>query len=236
MIKLHAERTLEARVKLYYSLHTPAETPAPLLIALHGYGDNKNWMMREAREIAPDGFAIAALQGFHQHMKEPKDTGGTPVYSYGYGFGWLTNFRPEDSIALHHGALLDMIGQLSDEGVADKSRVFLLGFSQTCALNYRFAFTHAEILRGVAGICGGLPGDWETSERYRHTEAAVLHLAGARDEYYPPARTADYAARLALRAREVEFKSYDAAHELNAAMREDLRAWLTTHAARDFDK
>lgn len=225
--KRHVERTLDARVKLYYNLHTPSETPAPLLVALHGYGDNKNWMLREARDFAPDGFAIAALQGFHQHLKEPKEAGG----ALGYGFGWLTNFHPEESVALHHGALLDLIGQLIEEGVADKSRVFLLGFSQTCALNYRFAFTHAEILRGVAGICGGLPGDWETSELYRHTEAAVLHLAGTRDDYYPPARTADYAARLALRARDVEFKSYDAAHELNAAMREDLRAWLTAHAA-----
>jgi predicted esterase len=221
------ERTLDARVKLYYDLYTPAtaKTPAPLLIALHGYGNNKSWMMREAREIAPAGFSVAALQGFHQHLKEPKEKGG----ELRHGFGWLTNFHPEESVALHHGAVLDMIEQLVGEGVADRARIFLLGFSQTCALNYRFAFTHAEILRGVAGICGGLPGDWETSERYRNTEAAVLHLAGVRDEFYPPARTKDYAARLSLRARDVEFKSYDAGHELNAAMRADVRAWLEAH-------
>jgi phospholipase/carboxylesterase len=219
------ERTLDAQVKLYYDLRRASETAAPLLIALHGYGSNKNWMMREARELAPDGFAVAALQGFHQHLKEPKEPGG----ALRYGFGWLTNFHPEDSVALHHRALLDMIAQLTDEGVADPNRIFLLGFSQTCALNYRFAFTHAGVLRGVVGICGGLPGDWETGEQYRHTQAAVLHLAGARDDVYPPARVADYAARLSLRARDVEFKSYDAAHELSAAMREDVRAWLQAH-------
>jgi phospholipase/carboxylesterase len=219
------ERTLDAQVKLYYDLHAPAETPAPLLIALHGYGSNKNRMIREARELAPEGFAFAALQGFHQHLKEPKEQGG----ALRYGFGWLTNFHPEDSVALHHRALLDMIRQLVEEGVAALGRVFLLGFSQTCALNYRFAFTHAGVLRGVIGICGGLPGDWETSERYHNTEAAVFHLAGARDEFYPPARVSDYAARLSLRARDVEFKSYDAAHELSPAMRVDVRAWLQAH-------
>jgi predicted esterase len=114
--------------------------------------------------------------------------------------------------------------------VADRARIFLLGFSQTCALNYRFAFTHAEILRGVVGICGGLPGDWETGERYRHTGAAVLHLAGTRDEHYPPAMVSDYAARLSLRARDVELKSYDAAHELTGAMRADVHAWLAARA------
>jgi predicted esterase len=55
----------------------------------------------------------------------------------------------------------------------------------------------------------------------------VLHLAGARDEFYPPARVEDYAARLSERAQDVEFRSYDdAAHELTPAMREDVRAWL----------
>ncbi|MCA1556756.1 MAG: dienelactone hydrolase family protein, partial [Acidobacteria bacterium] len=164
----------------------------------------------------------AALQGFHQHLKVPKEK-DAPL---GYGFGWLTNFHPEDSVTVHHRALLDLVAQLVAEGVADPASIFLLGFSQTCALNYRFAFTHAQTLRGVVGICGGMPGDWETSETYQDTEAAVLHLAGSRDEFYPPARVADYAARLSQRARDVEFKSYDAAHELTPAMRADVRAWL----------
>jgi phospholipase/carboxylesterase len=115
---------------------------------------------------------------------------------------------------------------LTGEGIIDPARVFLLGFSQTCALNYRFAFTHARHLRGVVGICGGLPGDWETGERYQNTEAAVLHLAGARDEFYPPTLVAGYAARLAVRARDAEVRSYDAGHELTPAMRADVRAWL----------
>ena len=222
MSNLPIERTLDARVKLYYDLYAPAATPAPLLIALHGYGSSKSWMMREARSLAPEGFAVAALQGMHQHLKEPRER-GAPLR---YGFGWLTNFHPEESVAVHQRALLDMIEQLTGEGIIDPARVFLLGFSQTCALNYRFAFTHAKRLRGVVGICGGLPGDWETGEHYGNTEAAVLHLAGARDEFYPPERVADYAARLAVRARDTEVRSYDAGHELTPAMRADVRAWL----------
>jgi phospholipase/carboxylesterase len=217
-----AERILKAEIKLYYDLH-PAEQPsAPLLIALHGYGANKKQMMREAQQMAPNGFAIVSLQGFHQHLKEPKEAGG-PLR---FGFGWLSNFHPEDSVRVHHQALLDLIQTLTDERIVDQRRVFLLGFSQTCALNYRFAFTHPDVLRGVVGICGGLPGDWETSETYKPTSASVLHLTGEKDEYYPPARVSDYKARLKLRAQNVEFKSYDAAHEIVPAMRDDIREWL----------
>jgi len=220
------ERTLTAQTKLYYDLHVPKAQPAPLLLALHGYGANKRQMMREALTMAPDGFAIAALQGFHQHLKEPREAGG-PLR---FGFGWLTNFHPEDSVAIHHQALLDLMQTLIDEGLADRHKIFLLGFSQTCALNYRFAFTHPNHLRGAIGICGGIPGDWETSECYKPTEAAILHLAGKQDEYYPPSRVADFAERLRLRAQNVGFKSYDAAHEIVPAMREDIRAWLAKHA------
>ena len=223
---LTTDRTLPAQTKLYYDLFAPAETPAPLLVALHGYGSNKGWMMREAREHAPVGFAVAALQGPHQHLKEAREPGG----SLRYGFGWLTNFHPEDSIALHHGALLSLIDSLVAERVARRDSVFLMGFSQSCALNYRFAFTHREVLRGVVGICGGLPGDWETSELYGPTRASILHLAGARDEFYPPSRVSDYAERLRARARDVEVRAYDCGHEFIAAMRADVRAWLAARA------
>ena len=220
------ERTLEARVKLYYDLHAPEQKPAPLLVALHGYGSSKSHMMREARRHAPDGFAVAALQGPHQHMKEPREPGG-PLR---YGFGWLTNFRPEDSVALHQRALLDLISALVSEGVARPDRIFLLGFSQSCALNYRFAFTHTEVLRGVVGICGGLPGDWETGEAYGETGASVFHLSGTRDEFYTPERVADYAGRLRARARDVEARAYDAPHDFTPEMRADVRAWLASRA------
>lgn len=216
------ERTLNAEIKLYYDLHAAEQPSAPLLIALHGYGANKKQMMREAQQMAPDGFAIVSLQGFHQHLKEPKEPGG-PLR---FGFGWLSNFHPEDSVRVHHQALLDLIRMLTIQKLADPTRIFLLGFSQTCALNYRFAFTHPEHLRGVIGICGGLPGDWETSETYEPTSAAVFHLAGEKDEFYPPERVSDYEARLKLRSQNVKFKSYDASHEIVPAMREDVRAWL----------
>ena len=223
-----ADRRLKASINLYYDLDAPAdEGPRPLLIALHGYGASKRQMMREARQMAPDGFAIASLQGFHQHIREPKETGG-PLR---YGFGWVTNFRPEESIALHHRALLDLIEALVTERIARRECVFLLGFSQTCALNFRFAFTHTQILRGIIGICGGLPGDWETSESYAPTEAAVFYLHGESDEFYPPARVANYETELRRRALDVEMKSYPAGHEIVPAMREDVRRWLLARAS-----
>jgi phospholipase/carboxylesterase len=220
------DNILKAEINLYYDLKPGSEANAPLLIALHGYGANKRHMMREAQLLAPDGFAIASLQGYYQHMREPKEEGG-PMR---FGFGWVTNFRPEDSAALHHRALLDLIDKLVRLGIADPQQIFLMGFSQACAMNYRFAFTHPKLLSGVIGMCGGIPGDWETSERYQETEAAVFHLTGTRDEFYTSERIRDYERQLRMRAAEVTFKLYDAAHEITQPMRNDIKGWLTERA------
>ncbi len=224
---IQTDRSLAARINLYYDLQPSELRPAPLLIALHGYGANKRQMMREARQMTPPGFAIAAMQGFHQHMKEPKEAGG-PLR---FGFGWLTNFHPEESVAIHHQAVLDLIETVTAERIADPQNIFLLGFSQSCALNYRFAFTHADVLRGVIGICGGLPGDWESSQSYNKTGAAVFHLAGNQDEFYPPERVGDYAEQLRLRAGDVTFKGYKGGHDFVPEMSRDICEWLELKVA-----
>jgi phospholipase/carboxylesterase len=225
-MSMQEDNSLRTEINLYYDVHRPERTPAPLLIALHGYGANKRQMMREAKQMAPDEFVIASLQGPFQHMREPKEQGG-PLR---FGFGWLTNFRPEESQAIHHKALIDLIENLAHDGTVEPDQVFLLGFSQSCALNYRFAFTNPGRLRGVIGICGGIPGDWETNENYRQINADVLHLAGTRDEFYTAERIKDYERQLATRARSVSFKRYDATHEIVDEMRTDVKQWLIQHS------
>ena len=77
------DRTLEARINLYYDLRHGTIASAPLLIALHGSGANKRQMMREAQLMAPEQFAIASLQGFHQHIRDPWQTGGPLRFGFG---------------------------------------------------------------------------------------------------------------------------------------------------------
>src|SRR5215831_20630811 len=102
------ERSLPAQINLYYDVVAGPAKPAPLLIALHGYGASKWHALREAKLIAPENFALASLQGPHQHLREPKEKGG-PLR---FGFGWLTNYHPEESVALHHQALRQIIASL----------------------------------------------------------------------------------------------------------------------------
>ena len=222
--------SFKAEVNLYYDLLVPenAAQPAPLLIVTHGYGENKRWTMRIAQEMAPEGFAIASLQGLYQQIQPPKEEGG-PLK---FGFGWLTNFRPEESIALHHKFVLDVIEKLISDGVADKSKIFLLGFSQTCALDYRFALTHRDVLAGIFGLCGGIPGDLETNELFAPFNTPAFYLYGDTDKYVLAEEFEEKAEGLRKFVPNLIAKRYVAGHEIVREMRADIKFWLTELAAR----
>ncbi len=226
------ERRMVVEFPCYYDLYLPeSDKPKPLIIALHGYGGDKTSMMRLMRRMLRDGkdgdrdFAIASLQGPHQHLVMP--TKEAP--RLGYGFGWLSNFKPEESVAMHHHLIREIIETLTTSGEVDASRVFLLGFSQAAGVNFRFAFTHGNLIRGVIAICGGIPGDWENEDKYQSDVAGavdVLYIAAERDEYYTPDRMRQNAEDLRRRARSVELRFFDAAHEIPRESYAVIDEWL----------
>jgi len=212
--------TLKAEIDLYYDLRVPDDARnAPLLIAVHGYGAHKRYMMREARLVAPESFVIASVQGPHQHFRPTRD-------GYRIGFGWLTEHKPDEYIRLHHDFLLRIIDKLASEGAIDTSQIYLYGFSQACALNFRFAFTHPEIACGVIGVCGGIPGDLEANPSYKPFEASTLYLYGDDDEFYTQEKFASYNEKLRTMLSNYRSKQYHAKHEITDEMRNDVREFL----------
>jgi len=218
---LQTDLSISVKINLYYDIYKPekAEKSAPLLITVHGYGAHKRYMLREARLIAPENFAVASLQAPHQHFRQTD--GG-----YKVGFGWLTDYKSEESVALHHQFLLDVIEKLAKDDSIDRKQIYLFGFSQACALNFRFAFTHPEILRGILGVCGGIPSDLETNKIYNPPNADVLYLYSRRDEFYPLEKFGKFDRKLKEFLPNYESKSYDATHEITDGMREDMGDWL----------
>ncbi|MEP6847556.1 MAG: hypothetical protein ABI999_01780 [Acidobacteriota bacterium] len=213
--------SVKAEIDLYYDLHLPddAGESSPLLIAVHGYGAHKRYMMREAKLVAPENFVIASLQGPHHHFRQTSD-------GYRIGFGWLSDHKPDEYVRLHHKFVLDVIGKLADENRIDPKRIFMYGFSQACALNFRFAFTHPEILRGIIGVCGGIPGDIETNPAYKPFDAETFYLYGDDDEFYTQEKFFGFDEKLRSMLPNFRSKHYKAKHEITEEMRTDVRGFL----------
>lgn len=219
---IQTDQSITAEIDLYYDVLVPDDikTPAPLLIAVHGYGAHKRYMLREAKIVASDKFVIASIQAPHPHYRQGSDG------EYRIGYGWLSSENPEPHIRLHHKFVLDVIEKLAADGVIDWERVFMYGFSQACALNFRFAFTHPEILSGIVGVCGGIPGDLDTNDKYRPFNAETFYLYGDDDEFYTQEQFAGFNKKLAATLPNYQSKHYTAKHEITEDMRVDIKAWL----------
>ena len=110
--------------------------------------------------------------------------------------------------------------------MVDRSQIYLYGFSQACALNFRFAFTHPDVLAGVVGVCGGIPGDLDENPIYQPFNAHTLYLYGDDDEFYTRDRFVAFDAKLRLLLPNYESKQYVAKHEITDEMRTDISRFL----------
>ena len=204
------EQTTQQRTNLYYDLHIPDgndQAPRPLLIALHGYEGNKESMMALSQKINSRDFIIASVQGPNGFFVRSEGEPNKPKI----GFGWMMQYKAEETIRLHHETLRSIIEEIAAKYSIDRSAIFLLAFSQSVSLNYRFAFTYPGVVRGVIAVCGGIPGDWD-SDKYYNSETDLLIIAGETDEFYPLERTRTFKDVMARRSPSVEFRSFPVGH------------------------
>ena len=204
------ERTTHQLTNLYYDLYVPdsdAAAPRPLLIALHGYEGNKESMMALTQKINSSDFIIASVQGPNGFFVRSESEPNKPKI----GFGWMMQYKAEETIRVHHQTVLSVIEETAAEHAIDRRAIFLLAFSQSVSLNYRFAFTHPGVIRGVIAVCGGIPGDWD-QDKYHDSDTDLLIIAGETDEFYPLARTRTFKEAMARRTPSVEYRSFPVGH------------------------
>jgi predicted esterase len=211
--------TFSARLDCHYLLYTPAAvTEETLLVAaLHGFGQTPETMLRLTGPMLGPKHIIAAVQGPNQfYLAQDRNH---------VGYCWVTHRHAESSIRLHHEMLLHVLNDVGRQFEIPPSRRMLAGFSQPVGLNYRFAATHTGAVRGVIGICGGIPKNWDEGP-YGQTQAALLHIARREDEFYKPEVTARYAERLRLHASDVEFHMLEGGHRFPSKAGPLVERWI----------
>lgn len=213
------DRTFSARLDCHYRLLTPdvIDERTLLVVTLHGFGASPELMMRPTQRLFGTRPVMAALEGPYRFFR------GTDTRDVGYG--WITSQRPAESIRLHRDMVLHVLDEAGRQFDIPPERRILVGFSQAGALNYRFGVTCPQAIRGVIGICCGLPGEWDDSTA-RPMAPHALHIARRDDEYYRPEVTGRYAERLAKQFGDVEFHMIDGTHTMPSEGARIVTPWL----------
>src|SRR5215469_14497517 len=227
------ELSFTGTIRRYYELEIPKAARGrrrwPLLLALHGYQGNKDSMMAVARRIAACRMVVVSLQGHNQFFLRYGTHDLTDPKTYPVVFGWGTSYKMEESVRIHHQAIRRLIRLAVHKYRADASRVFLLAFSQACAYNYRYAFTHPDQIWGTIGVCGRVPGDWHSNPLYKPASIHVLHIAATEDEWCSREQNLDQRRKLAERAASLDFRFYKSKHRFPRNSIPHIRKWIEQH-------
>ncbi len=212
-------RTFSVRMDCHYLVRAPQEVTASTLLVttLHGFGQNPEVMLQLTESLLGSKHLIAALQAPSQFYLAQQ--------SNEVGYCWATHKHSDSSVRMHHEMLLYVFEAVEREWSIPAARRLLVGFSQPVGMNYRFAATYPEAVRGVMGLCGGVPKNWEEGP-YQKVSAALLHIARREDEFYPPSVTEHYGGRLRRRADDVEFHMLEGGHRFPSKAGPVVEKWI----------
>jgi predicted esterase len=214
-----SNRSFTARLDCHYLLYAPeaVDDGTLLVVTLHGFSSNPEAMLRLTANMLGPAHVIASVEGPSQFYlaQNLKDV----------GFSWATHKHSDSSVRLHHDMLRHVLDEAGREYGIPLARRILAGFSQPVGLNYRFAATYPDEIRGVIGMCGGVPRNWEEGP-YQKVSAALLHIARREDEFYKPEVTERFAERLRVRADDVEFHMLEGGHRFPSKAKPIVDQWL----------
>ncbi len=157
----------------YQLLNTNVSKPAPLVVALHCYGCSP---MQLTHQLGLDalakrhGFVVAVPAGL-------TDRTGTTFWNATDACCDFYGQKPDDV-----GYVMRVIDELVKKGIADKRRVYLVGFSNGGFLAHRLACDHADKIAAIVSIGGGAPATCKPS-----SPVAVLDIHGEADSVVPAA-------------------------------------------------
>jgi phospholipase/carboxylesterase len=182
---------------------------------LHGRSGGEDDMWVFARTL-PNDWLVVAPRGV-----APDPSGGRAWVPRSRDH-WPVLAEFDDAVS----SVRRFIRSLSDMYGTDLSRLFLMGFSQGAATSYATALRHPDLIGGVAGLVGFLPGEASGVIADRPLAGLPVFMSvGLRDPFIPRRYAQDCARGLRKAGADVEYNEYDVGHKLSRQGFQDLGRW-----------
>lgn len=196
---------------------TNSDSPAPLLILIHGYGSNEMDLFSFAEEL-PDSLHIVSLRA-------PLELGYNSFAWYSINFDADQNkFSDLEEAKESLGKISEFIDSFTAENNVDTNKIFAVGFSQGAILSYGLSLNTSKVQHVVA-LSGYLNEDL-INETISDKPADYFCSHGSVDQVIPVewARKAP----IYLNAKGINnvFKEYPVGHGVHPQNFYDFKAWI----------
>ena len=158
---------------VFVSTKVAKDKPAPLIVALRGYGGNPgSFMYGPALKLAEEGgYIMVAPMGYTSG-----DNFGNP------GGGRATGVAPAKTSEYSEQDVMNVLALIRREFNIDDHRIYLMGHSQGGAGALHIADKYPSIWAGVAGLSPGAPG-YQLDANAKFKDVAVLIMVGDKDGF-----------------------------------------------------
>jgi phospholipase/carboxylesterase len=192
-------------------IHYESNYSYPLMVWLHGAGDDERQLLRVMPHVSLRNYVAIAPRGVHT---EP----------CGYAYRWSDHLTSPETAwrRVHHA-----IEVASSRYNVNSERVFLAGLGDGGTMALRLALSQPELFAGVVSIGGAFPQNCAALSRLNAArDLPLLIMRGLESQEYSEEQMCDEIRLFHAARMQVHLRQYTCGDDLIVPMLRDLDAWL----------
>ncbi len=208
------QTTAELPITLFAPVHYERNYAYPLVVWLHGPGDDENQLKRIMPVISLRNYVGVSVRG----TNPCKSASGKP------GFAWA---QSPPHTALAEQRVVDAVQAAQGRYNIAPRRVFLAGFDCGGTMALRLAFSHPARFAGVLSLGGEFPvGGAPLSCLTAARRVPVFLACGRESQRYPSTVVCDNLKLLHSAGMDLTLREYPGGHEISPQMLADMDRWI----------
>jgi phospholipase/carboxylesterase len=201
---------------LFAPLHYEPGYAYPLIVWLHGPGDDERQLLRIMSTVSMRNYVAVAPRG-------------TVSVDESGGYAWRQSGR---HIALAEQRIADSIDIARAKYNVAPRRIFLAGFDCGGTMAFRVGLTQPTQFAGVLSLCGRFPGGGHPFSQLEEARRMAFFLAVGRDSTaYPPEDVCQHLRLFHTAALSVTLRQYPCGQEISPQMLTDVDRWVIEQIA-----
>jgi phospholipase/carboxylesterase len=209
-----ARTASEQPLALFAPVHYESNYAYPLVVWLHGPGDDENQLKRIMPLMSLRNYVGVAIRGTAPYAS----SGGKP------GFAWA---QSQPHVALAEQRVVEAMQTAQSRLNICSRRIFLAGFDCGGTMALRLALAHPTRFAGALSVGGEFPVGGAPLARLSEARDVPVFLACGRDsQRYPTAIVCDNLKLLHSAGINLTLRQYPGGHEVGPGMLTDMDRWI----------
>lgn len=218
----------DTQCAVFAPLHYESNYAYPLLVWLHGPGDDESQLKRIMPLVSMRNYVGVGPRGTVAQTRQI--SGNEAENRHGAGISRQTTYawsQTPSQIQAAEQQVFDAIDLAQNRFNISTQRVFLAGFDCGGTMAFRLALSHPQQFAGVLSLGGQFPSGRNPLGRLHDARRLPIFLAcGRKSRKYPSLAVCDNLRLFHTAGLQVALRDYPCGQEISTTMLSDMNRWI----------